>query len=113
MHFSFLHICTVRGLEDGATYLFEVESRGGGGSTRTAIQVTGQRARSARAVVLAALVAAILLVAVAVASWHGGRVCNNKRSSRGETRAPPDHADRKSEYPAAPSKIKDMNLIIQ
>ncbi|KAF4522226.1 hypothetical protein B566_EDAN009070 [Ephemera danica] len=61
----------VRGLEDGATYVFEVEARGGG-SGRASLRVDlGPKVRSsARAVVLAALVAVILLIAVAVASWH-------------------------------------------
>lgn len=85
----------VRGLEEGVTYVFEVESRGGGGASGRAVvyvEPEGQRPRGARAVVLAALVAAILLVAVAVASWHGGRACGKRRS---EKRAAHDSADRK------------------
>lgn len=88
----------VRGLEEGATYVFEVESQGtGGGSGRASLQVDpGQRYRSgARAIVLAALVAAILLIAVAVASWHGGRVCGNRKRNRKEQRVTADPADRK------------------
>jgi len=84
----------VNGLEEGETYVFEVENQEGGGKVQKVAEVTSNKMASARLLVLSVLVCIILLMAVAIASWHCGKSCGNKER---EATAPAEHhADPKS-----------------
>jgi hypothetical protein len=90
-HFNFI----VNGLEEGEQYIFEVEDQNGGPRVQKVADITGGRVSSARLLVLSVLVCIILMVAVAIASWHLGKSCGNKEQDAAVDNL---HADPKSKH---------------
>ncbi|XP_059471403.1 protein borderless isoform X2 [Neocloeon triangulifer] len=82
----------VNGLEEGEIYVFEVEAHGS--RVQRVTEVSTQKVSSAQMLALSVLVGFIVLLTVAIASWHAGKSCGNKSPAS----APPEdhhHIDSK------------------
>ncbi|XP_065351095.1 protein borderless isoform X2 [Cloeon dipterum] len=71
----------VNGLEDGETYVFEVQAQGGGQRVQQVAEVNSNTVTSAKVMVLSVLVCIILLLAVAIGSWHVGKSCRHEHAN--------------------------------
>ena len=69
-------------MEEGDSYVFQVENKAGGPSIQKVAEVTASRMSSTRLLVLSVLVCIILLMAVAIASWHVGKSYGMREKER-------------------------------